>query len=256
MKNFFQNIISNIIAAFILTTVLVLILAFANPKSLTIEIVASLCSAFVITVIILLILMFKNRSKQKSIISKVLDSGIQNIFFSRDELYKYLSIGDIFDKVAKHSEIFIVARSALSWANEFKKIEKAIVDKCIRITIVMADPDTNSNHLPIIKDYGKFDLKSTLEKLNKIEIANGNSGSLDIYLIPTFVLSSFVYFIDSEDGETGILEFGADMSLDNRPTICCKKGHLLAALVKIYKKIIVNRTPINLKDKLDLLNNI
>lgn len=170
--------------------------------------------------------------------------GIKDVFFSRDALQKQYTVIRTLARAEDNSEIFVVGRSSEAWSNEFGEIESAIASRGLNVVIVVADPELDENFVPVKDDWAKDDLEGSIAKFSRIHLPKGCKGSFKLYTIPTYVIFSFASFHDIDNGPTGILELGADLSLSKRVAIIFKKSEMLSRLVHTYKKLLHDRNPV------------
>ncbi len=244
-KYLIEKILPNIIAICLVSSLAYLLLLIRSPDSISDEFISNLIAASAITLLLVVGFSFIKFTRHRSFLSSLLALGFRDVFSSRDELTAHISLNHIFNNIRSNSDLFIAARSALTWSLDYQNLEKIINEKNIKVTFVIADPNLNMDNSPIKDDHGKDDIIGSLKRLNRIQVQSGSIGNLRIYLIPTFLLSSFVFYEDTKKGETGVLEFGADMSSDERPTIILNEGYFLKYIKKIYWKITEKRDPID-----------
>lgn len=238
-----EKLIIDLIKTFLLLLVGVFFYFLYDPSGLTPKALIPLLSIVTVLSLILLFELGRRLLGRQTVVKKMKRAGIVDFFFTRNELMSQFSISNLLQQVKPNTEIFVVARSAAAWANEFKLLEDAITTDDIRVTIIMATPSLKTDQIPIKDDWARDDLDGSIRKLNRLAEKRDKSHNVSIYLIPTYVLFSFVTFINNDDEPIGILELGADLPLNRRFCVLCKQGELLTCLIDVYRKLIIGRQP-------------
>lgn len=176
--------------------------------------------------------------------------GLNKIFTSRNLLNKYFGINKIVEEALPSSEVIVIARSLEAWAREYSLIGKAINDKSIQFRFGVVDPSAPKENWMITSDWARLDLSSALEKLDLIKISPESKGGLNIHLLPSSPLLSFVYFTHMNGYKIGILEVGASLSLEERTIFVFQSTNngdtsILNRLHKMYSKVLESHKKIN-----------
>jgi hypothetical protein len=245
MKELIDKVFIDFIKTFLILLCAALITYFIAPLELSKMVFIPVYSVALVLFLLLVSYFIAVFLRRQNISKKIKNAGIVDLFSTRNEFLSHYNVSSILKTVRPHSDIFVVARSGAAWADEFDSIEKAIIEHDITLTIIMSDPELQSHLMPIKDDWASLDLQGSIKKLKKIRVGKEHFSSIKIYLLPTYVLFSFVCFLNRDNEEIGILELGADLPLNKRFSIICKDGQLLGNLKDTYKKLLIGRQPVD-----------
>jgi hypothetical protein len=247
LKSLWDKVLIDCIKTLLVVSCGIIITYIVAPAELSMKLLIPLYSVALVLFLMLLFYIILLLLKRQTFSRKAQRAGIVNFIFERNELLREYSIGNILRDIKPHTELFVAARSASAWASEFATLAKAVEEKDIRVTMTIADPNLRKDSLPIKDDWALDDLRGSFDKFAKMRLTKAHLSSVRIYLVPTFLLCSFVCFVNADDEEIGIYEFGADLPLDRRLAIICREGDLLSNLKDIHRKLLAGRNAVDLQ---------
>lgn len=175
-------------------------------------------------------------------------AGISRVIFSRDDLLRNYSIRRILDSLKEGSMLQVVARTCEAWARQYEHLQSALVEKKLGVRLAIANPSLAGADWMIAEDEGIFDVNSIADKLRRIKVPEDCEGSLELYYLPNAPLMSLVSFTEQDDTEVGILEIGANLSLEERVGVVLKSSRsstsiLFDRVAKVHSMVFDGRSP-------------
>lgn len=171
--------------------------------------------------------------------------GLVNIGNARSAIERTAYYQKVLNLAAEGSEVIIVGRSLIDWSQLYKSIEDVIFSKKLVIKLGLLDinsisRDTGTSWIekPIIVDSAIDDVTSSMEHFKRIRV-KPDTGSLEIYGLPFYVLNNYVSYTSCEDNVRYCLEeVGKALDKEDSPFLEFKAtSHncVLSSFETIYK---------------------
>lgn len=150
-------------------------------------------------------------------------------------------------------EIFIIGRSLVIWANCYRELAEAIINRRVNCIFAIADPTFPHLKSLVLDDYAENDLLACWKHF-KDELfpllekhKNGQTGIFKLYGIPAYIPETFACYTGSSNIRFCTLEAGIGVGPSERAIFYFKQisdKDIYTSLNNIYRGIIVGRNPL------------
>lgn len=198
-----------------------------------------------------------NGAEWKELLGKVEQYGLIDLFVGRNASHM-IAIGEKGEQKIEYTpdggEIFIVGRSLAHWHRHecVDAILKAIVDRDLKFTFVLAAPDPELKSL-VKGDHAELDVQITWKKFERIvkklkeEKVSDPKGAIQVYGIGAYLPVSFSSY-QTEKMNYCQLEVGITIDSSKRSSFFLKNvdsnDGVYTSLHEVYRKLIENLEPI------------
>ena len=185
------------------------------------------------------------------IADKVDLTGLVDIAIGHRSLdYPSATIADRIDKTPQNGEIFIVARSVVTWTTHWQHLADAILNRGLRCTFILADRGTKSL---VDGDFAEHDVPKCWDIFEQNLTTylrdrwSERSGEFLVYAIPCYVPSTFASYMGPGGTRFCSLEVGIGVGPEVRPIMYFQNVSETDAytnLNTIFRRILTGRRPV------------
>lgn len=160
------------------------------------------------------------------------------------------TIADRIDKTPKNGEIFIVARSVVTWTTHWQHLAGAILNRGLRCTFILADRTVKSL---VQGDFAEHDVPKCLDIFEQTltpylrERWSQCSGQFLVYTIPCYVPTTFASYMGHGGNRFCSLEVGIGVGPEVRPIMYFQnvsEDDAYTHLNQIHRQILTGRHPV------------